>query len=367
MSAVKNYQIILKSDGGITQLPDSQKVFGTLVTMFAQRHGSEKATELVQSVFRKEIHLALSNVMPKNYVPVPTDYLTELLPAEKVKINAEKQREECREQRWKEKVKSETGKQSNRKEANGQRKENEDGKSRKMMRSDIKERAFVKLEDLKKMQEHPDKCDQIYPYIKQYDSQQLRASLESVIYSMEGLETKLYTVPVLNLYEIESAQDSKMNPVTQFCFYLQMNESEPGKKVLEFIDSLAHTETSLIMGKRASQGLNKYRVAGVKEVHLPDSDTYLNMGMLLPDKIDFSASTLKLFTSERRPFFMPGGWETKARGYFISFIDAGSMIKLPGGIEQAGKSVPSPFYKTRDIVFGNAFLYPIVWGRGAGK
>ena len=47
----------------------------------------------------------------------------------------------------------------------------------------------------------------------------------------------------------------------------------------------------LILGKRASQGLNKYYVNEIQclEEKLADSDTgmYLNLGMLLPDQIDY--------------------------------------------------------------------------------
>ena len=88
--------------------------------------------------------------------------------------------------------------------------------------------------------------------------------------------------------------------------------------------------------------------------------------MLLPEKIDFRKSTLKLFTSERRPFTMPGGWKKDSK-YFISFIDSGSIIVLKDKIEQAGKCVRSPFNPKRDIIFGNAFLYPVMLGKGESK
>ena len=58
---------------------------------------------------------------------------------------------------------------------------------------------------------------------------------------------------------------------------------------------------------------------------------------------------------------MAGGWNKNGNKYFISFIESGSIIVLRDGVEQAGKCVLSPFNKGRDIVFGNAFLYPVVW------
>ena len=88
--------------------------------------------------------------------------------------------------------------------------------------------------------------------------------------------------------------------------------------------------------------------------------------MLVPEKIDFRKSTLRLFTSERRPFTMPGGWKKDSK-YFISFIDSGSIIAFYDIIEQAGKCVRSPFNQERDIIFGNAFLYPVILGKGESK
>ncbi len=325
---VKNYKVVLKSTGAITQLPDSQKVFGALVTIFAEVNGNEKATEMVKAVLNKEIHLALSNVIPLNYLPMPQDSVVDKL---------------------KEKMP-------------------EDGNLKDRL-SAIKARAFVWGRDLKYVMDYPEKCSEVFPYIKQSDGQLLRASMESVIYGVEGLETKLYTVPALKLQEVQKNKDGRetMASVSEFCFYLQVGENELITSMLRIIEKLMQSGTSLILGKRASQGVNKYRITAVQSIELPNAEYYLNLGMLLPDKINFSSSTLKLFTSERRPFAMQGGWSQNCGKYFISFIDSGSVIVLKNGVEQAGKCVPSPFNKERDIVFGNAFLYPIVLrkeGRG---
>lgn len=324
---MKNYKIILKSTGAITQLPDSQKVFGALITAFAEANGNDKAAELVKAVIDKKMHLALSNVNPLDYFPMPQDYVVDML------------------------AKTVT-----------------DGENLKEKRAAVKERAYVKTEDLERVIENPRISGEIYPYIKQVDEQQLRASMESVMYGIQGLETKLYTVPTLKLSERKCAEDQETaQPISQFCFYLQMNESGLGTAILELIEELLQSGTSLILGKRASQGLNKYLVTAVEVIGLPKEEYYLNLGMLLPDKIDFGDSFLKLFTSERRPFAMQGGWNRKCRKYFISFLAAGSVIALTDGVEQAGKCVPSPFNKSRDIVFGNAFLYPISLGKGGAE
>ncbi len=316
---MKNYKIVLKSTGAITQLPDSQKVFGALITMFAEANGNEYAAELVKAVIDKKFHLALSNVNPLDYFPMPQDYVVDML--EKMAT---------------------------------------DGGNLKEKRAAIKERAYVRLEDLKRVIENPEIGGKIYPYIKQTDEQQLRASMESVMYNIQGLETKLYTVPLLKLTEKKWIEGQETDQsVSRFCFYLQMVESEMGAAIFDLIEELMQSGTSLILGKRASQGLNTYRVTAVEPIELSNEEHYLNLGMLLPNRIDFGASVLKLFTSERRPFAMQGGWNRERGKYFISFVAAGSVIALLDGVEQAGKCVLSPFNKSRDIVFGNAFLYPI--------
>ncbi len=72
---MRNYKVILKLTGPITQVPDSQKLFGALMYMFAEKYGDERAADLASAVRNKEIHLALSNIMPEGYLPAPKDYL----------------------------------------------------------------------------------------------------------------------------------------------------------------------------------------------------------------------------------------------------------------------------------------------------
>ena len=76
---MKNYRINLNSTGGMTQLPDSQKIFGALVTMFADLNGNEDATDFVKAIFNKKIHLTLSNVFPSDYFPMPQDFIVDRL------------------------------------------------------------------------------------------------------------------------------------------------------------------------------------------------------------------------------------------------------------------------------------------------
>ena len=322
---MRNYKIMLSSAGGITQLPDSQKIFGALTTKYEESRGDEKASEMVKAVLEKRVHLALSNVFPLDYFPMPLDYASDRLVRE------------------------------------GSR-EGDEEVSLKERRAELKKRDYIGKQGLKSIMEmgKPGWESSIFPYVKKTDAQQLRASIESTLYGMEGLEARLYTVPTLQLQEVRLDRNGKQEAggVSEFCFYFQGDEGETTDDLLKLLGKLQRDGATLILGKRASQGLNQFLVEGMEEIRLPQASRYLNMGMLLPDQINFSRSTLRLFTSERRPFSVMGGWSCQKQ--FISFIDCGSVIVLQKGIEQAGKCIRSPFYANRDIVFGSAFLYPIL-------
>ena len=320
---MNDYQVELISEGSITQIPDSQKVFGALVYLFAEKYGSEKATTLTKAILNKEIHFSLSNVMPYGYLPTPQDFLIEKLYKDSKPNTETKTKEQY---------------------------------------SLIKERNYITDESLKKAISTSFCNAEIYPYISVDVRQQLRASIDSVRYNIPELESNLYSVPTIVLSEIKKLNDGSISssPVKKFCIYLQTDESELGKLLLEMLNQAANDKRSIILGKRASQGMNLFRINKIvkQERVIQEHGIYLNLGMLLPDNINFEASTIKLFTSERRPFEILGGWEQNLKKQFISFIAEGSMIAACS-INNAGKSIESPFNKARDIVFGNAYLYPL--------
>ena len=63
------FKVELAATGPLTQIPDSQKLFGALVYLFAERYGEAQATALTKAVLDKRVHLALSDVMPSGYLP----------------------------------------------------------------------------------------------------------------------------------------------------------------------------------------------------------------------------------------------------------------------------------------------------------
>ena len=200
--------------------------------------------------------------------------------------------------------------------------------------------------------------------MKVSDSYQQRASVESTFYGIEGLETKLYTVPVATIEEVVK-QNKGTNIVSEFCFYLQGDESVVSVK--EVIEKFIQSQESIILGKRASQGLNKYKIISIEEIEIQESDYYLNLGMLLPEKIDFRKIYIEvnlLLSADHLQCREAGKKDSK---YFISFIDSGSIIALKDKMEQAGKCVRSPFNQERDIILEMPFLYPVILGKGESK
>ncbi len=319
---MKDYKVRLVSTGSLTQLPDSQKVFGALVYMFSEKHGREKASMLTKALLDKQIHFALSNVMPLDYLPTPQEYIIDCISG-----------------------------------ANGT-----DALLKEKLVA-TKKRNYISPTELKHVLEEPERCVTVFPYIKLEKHQQLRASIESNYYDIPALDTKLYSVPTIDLLKIskEHEGEEQKEPVNTFYFYLQADDSDILADFLDMLEEAVSTKRTVILGKRASQGLNTFQFLeiNVEDFQHNSISLFLNMGMLLPDKIDFASSTLKLFTSERRPFEMVGGWDENFTRHYISFIAEGSIVSVPGGLTGAGKSIKSPFNQKRDIVFGNSFLYPI--------
>lgn len=316
------YKIELAAKGALTQMPDSQKIFGALVYMFSETYGSEKATELTRAVLDKKIYLALSNLMPSGYFPVPQDYVMDRI------VQSANEEEQLKKKRMA-----------------------------------VKERSYLKQAELKRILKASHECEKIFPYVKLQNQQLLRASIEGIRYDIPELESKLYSVPTVVLQEIYLDKEGKEQerPIKNFCFYLQREDNDGDGELLSMLKEAEKERRILILGKRASQSLNTFELIEVVEENLQyvSVGTFLNMGMLLPDEINFAASKLKLFTSERRPFQMSGGWNKNFNKQYISFIAEGSIISAKTRTLRAGKSIPSPFNSSRDIVFGNAFLYPI--------
>ncbi|TKH42542.1 hypothetical protein C1I60_17215 [Paenibacillus terrae] len=316
MAEWKYYRINMDLMGRMTQLPDSQKMFGALVHRFSETYSSVQATQMVDKIKGGAMPLSLSNMLPRGYLPAPH---TELIHQLSV-----------------------------------------DGQGNKKIYQALKRRSYVKSGQLTELMKEPSRASDLYPYAHIEFTQQIHASIDSKRYNLPGLDPNLYSVPEVIVKEV-TQEGKQEQTICGFSLYLAMEECSEGDLMLKMLELARAEGKTFILGPRGSQGLNTFKVTQIHEESSVTSNQtgyYLNLGMLLPKNIDFDRSSLKLFTSERRPYNPPGGWDTGNSGKFISFIEAGSIVYAPTGIECAGHSIQSPFHP-RDIVFGSALLYPL--------
>lgn len=315
MGDIFTYLIKMRLAGRLTQLPDSQKIFGALMYLYSDYKSADRVSDFVSCIKEKTVHCTLSDMLPQGYLPLPQSYLLEKAAS----------------------VPETEGKQ---------------------VYKALKERQYIKEEQMKELLGDPGKAVDIFPYITIEASQQIHASIDSLHYQLPGLDPNLYSVPEVTVVE---AEKERKRPVKEFCFYLSLDQSEYGKELLECLEKAQNCEHLFFLGPRASQGMNTF---SLEEITAADRNLtkkgsiYLNMGMLLPDKIDICKSYIKLFTSKRYPYHNSSGWDKNQAGKYISFIQAGSLIYSDDGGMQAGKSIESP-YDSRTITFGNAFLIPL--------
>lgn len=327
MANIKTYKIEMKLSGRMTQIPDSQKIFGAMIYLYSEYESSEQAADLVRKIKEGRFFVSLSNMMPQDCFPVPQPFLLDKV--------AEISQDD----------KSQT--------------------NRKLIYNQIKKRQFLNKEQLVQIMDNPLNSNEIYPYISIESSQQIHAAIDSLSYDIPGLDPNLYSVPEITLVKVgrssEQEQEDKKQQMKDFYFYISIHQGELEENLLKVLKAAKEDNYHFFLGPRVSQGLNIFSITGIEKEPLSyESQTkdYLNMGMLLPNRINYQFSTLKLYTSERRPYNQSDGWDKQMEKQFISFIQAGSMINIDLSIEEAGKSIESP-YDSQAIVFGNAFLYPI--------
>lgn len=316
MENIVVYKVDLERKGRITQLPDSQKIFGTLIYQYLNRNSNVKVDVLIEKV--KENYLAISNLMPEGFISTPKEFLME-------KIS-----------------------------------EKEKGNNLKEFYKEIKKRDYISRNELFYLIKRRRKIKDV-PYISVEKIQQLHICIDELIYGIPGMESSLYSVPEV-LVKKYSRSESEGKEVFRFSFYIAFDNKELEKEIVNLLKMLKEEEDILCMGARGSQGLNLYQIISCKKYNLYDSrhtTTYLNLGMLLPNKIDYKDSYLTSFMSERRPYDGIGLGKMEER-YFITFLNAGSVIEMDDGvsIKEAGQLIPSKFDE-KSVVFGNSFLYPL--------
>ena len=314
---MKVFSVELKLLGEMSQLPDSQKIFGALMYFMADKGGA--ANEFIRKVKEREFCFILSNVLPKDYLPVPKSFLE-----------------------------FKTGDR-----------ENENGKA---LYSALKKRAFATKEWCIKYQKNPEvllKTDCTDDYISLDHDQQVHINTEGVDEESGAEKNLIFSVQRTICRFNAGKSDPK-----EYHFFIRCEDNCEIVELLRDEENSGHVFT---LGKRSSQGYNLFKLIGIKpndeieKLYSEKKNTHLNLGMLLPDEISFTDenSFLELFSSERRTFSSDKWNDDANRGHFISFIAPGSIV-VSNCVEKAGKCVPSPDERGKkgEIVFGNAFLLP---------
>lgn len=317
------HRIDLRLTGRITQIPDSQKIFGAIVHLYAEYTSSDQATALVTAVRESSNVFVLSNLLPKGYFPVPHNYILDKLSGN-------------------------------------------DAEPDKKYYKSLKKCLFAPMEQIELMISGLRSLPN--PYILVEQTQQIHAAIDSKRYNIPALAPNLYSVPEIVVTEVSTAKDENLSAnssqlVRDFSFYIAMEKCREYDALLNTLIEAENDGRMLILGPRSSQGLNTFEFIEIQdEGYEPYSDEgfYLNLGMLLPQNINFSRSSLKLFTSERRPFNSQAGWDKSLmNGQFISFIDSGSVVCVEqDAVYTAGTCVVVPS-RENEIVFGQAFLHPL--------
>ena len=312
------FSVDLELLGEMSQLPDSQKIFGALMYLFSKNElKTDEVSEFVRKIKEQETYFALSNILPKDFLPVPKTFI-EYRAGDSAFSN------------------------------------------NKTVYSALKKHDFAKENKIKLYAENPQEnlMDETGDdYISLEIEQQVHINTEGVDEESGSQKNHIFSVQrTICKYNL------KGHNMNEFQFYIRC---EDDCKIIDLLkNNLNHIFT---LGKRSSQGYNLFRLAGVQQAdeiekrYADKNNTYLNLGMLLPYSIVFTdeKSYLELYSSERRTF-SSDHWNDKTdRGHFISFIAPGSIV-VSNCIEKAGKCEPVPKKRSAngEIVFGNAFLLP---------
>lgn len=370
-----SYEVKLRSDGQITSLPDSHKIFGFLMNYSQKYFSTEIISKFTKDILEYKQKCMISNLIPTGYYPTPKEYIMEKL-KENLKINSKKEVEiENIKNKLIKDLKNIKEKMENSKNENEKKelktefrkqeeilKENLDylqQLSHKNIYETIKKMDFINKNGLvnllKEKKEVTTEKLKNLDYLSQEKSFVKKIRLESNIQKLPGLDSILYSLSTISF-------NNKNKFKNEFSFFVKIEEGSILEEILKkLILSTQNGIIPCILGPKSSSGYNKYSIYEVTK--LPDDNDkstslYLNLGMLLPnfENINEKNSFLDIYTSDRRPFDIENEVPK-----FISFITAGSIIEKENekiNIFDIGKSIHNKYnllYKDA-IIFGNSYL-----------
>ena len=400
------YEVKLNNLGKITTLPDSQRLFGFLINNSKKYCNEEDISSFVRGVRQQEQKCMISNLLPGGYYPTPKEFIMQKLQGrlnrnqEEIKKFEERQSElrQKSEETIKKLIEKNKAKKLNKYHKKELDKEIQSCKSQlekikadfnnnsklinnlssKNIYETVKKMDFIEqnqLKDLLKLGESRDeiRVDDLlkFKYIKKNQTFIQKFCLENQIKQLPGIPNVAYSLPILS-FENQAGDLQR-----QFSFFVEVNKETCISKTLEAMKEnldfdkntkyISKCGIPCFLGGKGSSGYNEYSIYNIEKLSVDEdslktsiSESYLNMGMLLPnfDKIDVEKSVLDIYTSDRKPFEIE--YEVLK---VISFINVGSVIKLRRDkidLFKVGKSIDNskynPMYKKNAIVFGNSYL-----------
>lgn len=395
---MKEFEIKLTQSGEITILPDSQKLFGYLMSCLSENFGEEEVSNWVRDVLYKREVCMISNLLPYPYLPTPKDYILKSIEEAGIR----NKNEECIEQiekrieAYKEDILQKENKIKEYKEIVNKSKEEKEALkkleeefvealkylsekekeknsySRKKIYEAVKRMDYLEEKDLIRLiqdiknRKNPFGSSCSYKAMEDYSSLRKRQTyvqkfkLASQKKQLPGFPNVAYSLPILQFIK-NNRNEEDPKGVREFHFFVRTGDNS---LLANLFEGRTFDEGKvLLIGPKASQGYNRYLLKEIKKCNKEPKQknrserNYLNIGMLLPaeNSIDWEKSSISLYTSERRPFHISAGMDKEK---VISFIGEGSVVSSLQKEFLSGESIRNPYnlmYKNA-IVFGNSYL-----------
>ena len=377
------YEIKLEKIGEITMLPDSQRLFGFLISLVKNIYNSNDndINQFITKLLSGGQSCMVSNLLPSGYYPMPKGYIIDSLKEYNVKDKNKTDELEKKEIAIKKELDNKSKKINNIKESNEKKRaklkedlEELDKKitnlikgykeleklSSKMIYETVKKIDYIKREDLKDLlKDIKGKRSRItaedlekYDFISEKKEFIQKFRLESQFKKLPGFPNVSYSLA------ISSLKDKNNKEVNEFSFFVSTEDDSILSKTLEKLKKEIQDNGGIncILGEKGSLDYNEYNIIDIgelsKELVTSKSKKYLNLGMLLPsESVKLEESIIDIFISDRKPFEIE--YEVSK---VISFISAGSVLKSE--IVSVGKCIKNkynPLYENA-IIFGNSFV-----------
>lgn len=384
---MKKFEVKLRTEGEITLLPDSQKLFGYLMNQLNRYYNEQEIDHFIAEINTK---CMVSNLMPTGYLPTPKTLLMneiqkrresdqdlesedkedDLIRLLENEIKERKALTEKKKEKNSDKMDLEENLKSKDEAIKDFKKELEENANKmqsissKEIYETIKRMDYIKKEDLRAMilkirnlkeSISVDQLDNFEHIVKKQRYVQ-KFKLESQEKRMPGYPNRAYSLPIVEHIRYGDGSLQK-----NFSFFVITEEDSILGKFLrkdkKDIDSL------WMIGPKASSGCNCYSLETIEEFDeislFSKDEIYINLGMLLPEKdsVLWDRSYITIFSSDRRAFEMSD--DTKK---VISFIGEGSVLFCKGKkTYEIGKSIRNEYNKRylNAVVFGNSYLEPL--------